>query len=79
MITIDQIDTPNSNSELARKACDRRLDSGQRERLERNGIHSDSNQDPSKQEQPHQRSSCPANWLSRAWRMLTNSPDKNEG
>jgi hypothetical protein len=79
MVTIDQIDTPNSNSKLARKACNRRLDSGQRVNLERDGIHSDSNPDQSNQEQPRQRSSCPANWLSRAWRMLTNSSDKNEG
>jgi len=81
MITIDQIDTPNSNSELERKECNQSLDLGQRENLERNGIRSDPNQDQSNQEQPRQRcqrSSCQSNWLSRAWRMLTNAQDKNE-
>lgn len=79
MITIDQIDTPNSNSELTRKDCKQGFDLRQRERQEWNVIHSNPSQDPSNPQQPRHHSSCQASWLTRAWRMLTNSPEKNEG
>lgn len=79
MITIDQSDTPNSKSELTRKDCRQGFGSGQRESLEPKDIHLDSNQDQSNPQQPHHRLTCQASWLSRAWRMLTNPPQKNEG
>ncbi|PWH16712.1 MAG: hypothetical protein DDG59_09200 [Anaerolineae bacterium] len=79
MMTIDRIDTPNSKAELQRKGRQAGFDQEQRETQENNRIDQNAFYEQPNLAPIRNRPSRLANWLSQAWRMLTNSQDKDEG